>query len=391
MEGASGSFRGASEQRAAALGIDRMSLESRAVRAMLGVNPKRARDLFLFMQKPVPRRLTCADFLAEHPAPYYDALSAVVASLDSDAKRKGVHARLAESVVAAIPSPEQIAPAAAVLSLELWKPAELDLLVTKFAGAVTAMSSDDRSFMMALPGQHQAVAALLARLDRQGVEGREALRVAYRDFLLRHINAERCAESTDRNLPYIRAEFAATQAFGISPSERKPRTTDARADTDTLLRSDGARRLEQRWRTLLYDGLPEAQWRDELDAYLRDVDALKAPDAIAESPIEEMKMKALAGLLLGLPPGDQRERVLARYLGELQSSPEQERRPGPWFLGVTELLEAPFARNADERERLLGQLEATGHPVLVLTARLERVAPRSSFGPPRGSLRTENR
>ena len=59
---------------AANLGLDRLSLQTKAVGAMLTVNTRQARELFLTIPQPVPARLHCEDALVEDPSVYFEDL-----------------------------------------------------------------------------------------------------------------------------------------------------------------------------------------------------------------------------------------------------------------------------------------------------------------------------
>ena len=60
------------------LKLDALSLESRAVRAMLPIDTTKARELFGQIVKPALPALTCDDALVYDPSEFYQALSVVV-------------------------------------------------------------------------------------------------------------------------------------------------------------------------------------------------------------------------------------------------------------------------------------------------------------------------
>jgi len=81
-----------SANRAASLNLkmDALSLQSRAVEEMLGIDPIRARELFAQMTAPAIVPASCEDSLLPDVSPYYEALTAVV----EGAPRRMAHAML---------------------------------------------------------------------------------------------------------------------------------------------------------------------------------------------------------------------------------------------------------------------------------------------------------
>ena len=75
-------------EEAAALGLDRLTLQTDAVKAMLALNPRQARELFLAIPEPVPARLRCEDALVDDPSVYFATATAIAATAFTPAERK---------------------------------------------------------------------------------------------------------------------------------------------------------------------------------------------------------------------------------------------------------------------------------------------------------------
>ncbi len=102
--------------RAHALKLDGLSLQSRAVRDMLPIDPDKARELFGQMVKPALAPLTCDDALVYDPSDYYQALSAVVnGTFTPKEKAKEEHFNLLMDNLGQVTSPSQLAPLAVAL------------------------------------------------------------------------------------------------------------------------------------------------------------------------------------------------------------------------------------------------------------------------------------
>jgi hypothetical protein len=100
-----------SMSQAYALGLDILSLQSRAVRDMLPLDPAKARDLFGQIIKPTLAPLTCDDALVYEPSEYYLALIAVVnGAFTPQEKAKDAHFNLLLDAAGRASSPSEIAP-----------------------------------------------------------------------------------------------------------------------------------------------------------------------------------------------------------------------------------------------------------------------------------------
>src|SRR6202453_2775281 len=95
------------------LKLDVLSLQSRAVRDMLPLDPSKARELFGQITKPTMARLSCDDALVLEPSEYYQALSAVVnGGFTPNEKAKEEHVNLLLEALGQVTSPSQLAPLA---------------------------------------------------------------------------------------------------------------------------------------------------------------------------------------------------------------------------------------------------------------------------------------
>src|ERR1051326_5507406 len=72
---------------AARLNLDTLTLQARAIRSMLELDKKAARDLFLEINQPVLDR-NCDQALVPNAGPLYDVLAAVVNTTFTDQERK---------------------------------------------------------------------------------------------------------------------------------------------------------------------------------------------------------------------------------------------------------------------------------------------------------------
>jgi len=135
IQGATTDTESGSLSQAYALDLDTLSLQSRAVRDMLPLDPARARDLFGQIIKPTLAALSCDDALVYQPDAYYQALSAVVnGGFTPKEKAKGEQFNLLMGVAGLATSPSEIAPlAAAIQGSSLTEP-QRSILAAKLEG-----------------------------------------------------------------------------------------------------------------------------------------------------------------------------------------------------------------------------------------------------------------
>lgn len=116
---------------AAKLNLDTLSLQTRAVRSMLELDKKTARDLFLEINQPVSRQ-TCDQPLAPDVGILYDVLATVANATFTDQERKKEeHLNLVMSYMSRAASPGEIAPLERMIASLNITSAQRDVLDTR--------------------------------------------------------------------------------------------------------------------------------------------------------------------------------------------------------------------------------------------------------------------
>src|SRR5580693_682559 len=134
-------------EKAYAQGLDACTLQCKAVHAMLAIDYKKARELFDQIPPPQIPALSCDDTLVYDVSILYvtaNEVSARAFSAKEVADEEPFH--LLQRYAAAMTSPVQAAPIARMLVGASLKPGQFEALVDSFAGALTVLSGDDRSF-----------------------------------------------------------------------------------------------------------------------------------------------------------------------------------------------------------------------------------------------------
>jgi hypothetical protein len=360
------------------LGLDRLTLQTEAVKAMLSVNPKRARELFLSIQQPTPTRLRCEDALLDDPSSYFATATAVatIAFTAEERKRDDLVLFLNERVQR-VTSAVEIAPAARMIAATSpgLSPTQSKLLVSSLAAALMRIDGDDRSF-----SSSPAIFTEVASLSGSG------LAEAYRQFLVKNFTGPRCADGTnDEIVQTAVSDFNSRIPAGMPPlklEDLKPAKIDVKAALDGPSLLDEPNRA--RVLALLFgpdqtaltpDQKNTAEWRERFTEFKRDVEGMKPATGESESNFFYRKGSDFYSLLAVAPPGELRDGILQQYIAFLKSSSFQQEGLIEWFAQVESLAAITRSMNAAEYRKMLDAFENSGHAVLSIYARIEKLLP----------------
>jgi hypothetical protein len=316
------------------LRLDRLSLQTHAVRLMLALDKSRARDLFLEMPKLSPEPLTCEDWVGPDPGDFYTTLALVFDQSFTPAERAhedDIH--LIVDTLGAITSPLQFQPALNMINGLHVTPAQRRLLLAKLGTAMGTVAADDRSYQ-------SVVAALTTGLPAE-------LLPAMQLFMASHSTAPVCTASEP------------VQKEG----EQSPEEKQVAADEMNLMFRGG---------TLISKaGRDDADWQQRFESFLAEMIAWQqAPDESASGYFHR-KMTAYEGLL-DVTSGALRARLVDEMVGFAIESDIQRDSPEEWFFDLRAAEDRVRAGNAPGPDVLQG-FERSGHPILVLEAALDRV------------------
>ncbi len=321
------------QERALRLELDALTLQSRAVRALLPLDAPKARRLFEEMPPPAPPSLACEDPLVWDVSDYYQALAAVANRAVKNEDRAGfVSGRLAP-----ITSPSQVVPALRLLPAVSLEDDERAAAAAALAGALDSIASDDRSFTFWLS-------------DLRGERpDSDALREALARYISTRSAGRRCAAG---------GEELKLHAYWQSPAAQEM----FRLGMKLRWGGDGApgRPLSEAER-----GAPE--WRHRYLEALNAVAEWRSSDEETEADYFHQKCVVYRVLIELAPPGAERDRAASGYLEFLAASPLQRERPAEWLFHTVELVD-----RAAGRAQFLAALTRTGHPALMLWAALAR-------------------
>jgi hypothetical protein len=388
--------------------LDAMSLRLRAIEALLPLDAKKARDLFLEMPPPKTPRLTCDGFLIYDVGRFYDTLGSVARqAYTAQEVQAGEPIRLMERLAGAITSPVQVAPVARVLAAASVKDADFGALTATFAEALGKISGDDRSFAYSLTAARQ-ILALVEESKRRQLSPLPLLE-AYRLYLIDNLSAARCADDSSMMGSTSSFGFVSGQAIDQEAQDtvaffnQRLRTAPLqpiREEESTPSRLEGVatglrtcedaecRAIAAQYRGLVLgeNGSPYTPGQKYTPAWRGKVrELLAALSRWAESApgtrptaADHFRMKSGAyGDLLNLVfDGPDREPVTRAMLDYLKQNPYQRENRMEWFLPVNALI-GRVAMDPVGKGRVAEVLGKVDDPTITLYENLETVAPRT--------------
>jgi hypothetical protein len=298
-----------------ALSVDALSLQSRAVRDMLPLDPAKARALFAEITRPTLTPLTCDDALVYDPSAYYQTLSAVVnTAFTPQEKAKEAPFNLMLDEIGLMNSPSQLAPLAAAIESANVPAAERDHLRARFNSLLENMPADDRSFGAA-PEQYRP-------------------------------------KGHDCAAPKLDHYWQSATAKQLLDAGKK-----LRVGASGQLLSDSDR--------------SSLQWQQDLADYLNLIAGWTSDQEPSNAIYYHERCLVYTSLLDLVPAGPESEKILAEYVDFIGNSSLYEQSPAEWFAEPHTLLDR--ARGDRIRHtKVLNAFEHSGNPVLVLEVALDR-------------------
>jgi hypothetical protein len=376
-------------------GLDRVSLQARAVELLLNLRHPAARELFAQIAKPANTPLGCRDVLVPSFDDYYETAGRVLREAYSPREvEQDAPFQQFVAWVGTAESPLELAPLTRVaLSMPL-DGSQTGVAVAALAAAMTRSHTDDRAFTASLPALTDEWRSLYRRAADLQVST-VAMGEAFRGYLLRNYRATRCAES-----PALNAEMANTalkfynetlrgEAAELKGSELRTETIADPAKLAALWQSAPARQAFGAAQRLRFaaNGMPYSladrrtpEWKRQLDELLGQLASWQHGDGESEVDAFLEKSLVLEALVELTPPGEERAKLIRAFVVHLRNSGLEQSQPAVWYWHAREL-HLRLYRNGDaDAVRLLEAYAASGNVSLGVYARLasrypERASP----------------
>ena len=335
------------------LKLDVLSLESRAVRDMLLLDPANARKLFADIARPRLTPLTCDDALVYDLSDFYQALGAIANSAFTPKEHsKNEHLNFLIDHLGQAASPQEVAPLAQLIQGAGVTTQQREGLWASLGGLLENMQTDNRSVSASLPSLN--IPELQTSLEK------------YRQ---KNHACETDASVTPSGPSKIPA-----------PDAKKPSTPKL----DLYWQSPAAQQLLAAGKKLRFSAtdtlLSEAdrstpEWQQQVTDYLTQLDRWTADQENSEADYYHEKCLVLTALIELVPPGSLNDKLLADYVDFIGNSNLYRQSPAEWFLEPLTLLDR-LEPNKIVHAKILDAYQRSGNPVLSLEVALERVLDR---------------
>jgi hypothetical protein len=388
--------------------LDTLSLELRAVEALLPLDPRKAREMALKIPPPQVPKAACNDFQTYDVDRLYAALGEVSRqTYTAREAESGEALRLLHPQVAALTSPEQAGPAALMLAGLTIDDRGFQSLVSDFQQALRKMAGDDRSFTASESALGPEIEELVHACQRRSVSSLPLLE-GYRLFLVNHLAGARCADDELQRPVTAGAPVAmvggfvdpqspaAIQFFNerlqVSPlqplteTEVTPSHVAGSAIGMAGCQDEGCQAAAGLYTALFGDGkggvLTDAQrrtpeWRAALGRFL-DAVSHGWKDGAGDAGLKTFteKCENYAGALELARDPDDKEMVAHAWLDYVEQSGGARSVPAVWFLPIRQLL-ARVRLDPAGMQKAAQDLRQSDDPVIALYLALESVAPQS--------------
>src|SRR5262245_439507 len=131
-----------------ARGLDKTSLQTRAINGLLSFEPARAIELLMLVPTAVPR-LECTDTMMYDAEPPYELIAALIRSLQAPppnlrlADDERLARELLQSRMAGMETSAELAPAIAAVLMVSWPAQQIDAVITTLAERLQSIHDDD--------------------------------------------------------------------------------------------------------------------------------------------------------------------------------------------------------------------------------------------------------
>lgn len=362
--------------RAFTLGLDELSLKSRAVAALVDVDPPEALRLFERTQAIRIPASACSVRLVPELGAFYKLPQVLTKAFTAKQRKDGEDVLLLMRLIYAAHSPAQarFIPALVTESAPS-DDGQLQLLVGAVAGSLEQMDRDDLTFRVYYSELARGAFGLADLCARRQISNASLL-TALRSAIIQQLSGDRCQRLTDRSDPaWFVADFRTISAVLFPPNsglkalevdDLKPASVQTPPESEeAFFRSARSSRLLRDFRALRAErksaASNEAEWSQHLEVFLS---ALQNWNP-TEEPSERTYFHEKSVLYEGVPelslPADEERKVLREHLAFLEDQGFRDLGI-EWFLHAKELL--PRLEKAGLKDEFIKD------PILAMYARL---------------------
>jgi len=379
--------------------LEALTLQTRAVQAMLALDPQKAFHLYEQIQTPGLPKLACSTVFTPVVLDYYQTAVFVFENAFTSKQRKqGDDIRFLQRLIASVQSPSQVSPALEMIFAVKVSPTQRQDLLSLIATRLQEITRSDREY-----GAMETALVSTVPPDRLQPSEAVVLLPALRSYIVRHVSGRRCTDNipttgkiakSAESFNTLAAKFdpAGDRYKPISAEEAKPRGDDGSYQPTLTGQSAQSQAIQDALRWLTHgdrehDGkvlrwtLEERSTQDWLAHYddaVKLVYDLKEKDENSVEAFFCTKSDALNLLAVLVPPGPARERAMDEYREFLEQNYPSIQNRNLWFTMFRHMLyTARFSDDPKEKAWMLDELTRSSNLIIALYARLE-----THIGPP---------
>jgi hypothetical protein len=381
--------------------LDTLSLQSRAVSAMVGLDPQKARTLFSEIRLPDLRLLSCNDPLVYDLTSFYQALTNLMNSgFTPKEKAEGRDLAFLEPYARSIQFHAQAGPFAKLLDEVHVQARQRREMADLLAGALERVRGDARSFTAAttiykfdlLP----PITNLLTKLD-ETEDLSPALLQALRAYLVANSQNERCADlyfngQDPKSLPqplqyfneWLKTRGQSAEIAPIDTEELKGAQILPGPTYQAYWRSPAAKALLTGTKRLRFgdsgtqislDERKSFSWSLELSDYLRELESWKPDDRDTLADFFHQKCVLYESLVELVPEKRALLKIIDSFVRFLELNSFQTESRIEWFMHFEGFYSTAAMASDEAVTEVTQALLRSRDPTLSLYARLERWAP----------------
>lgn len=379
-----------SAQQVADNDLEALTLQTRAVEAMLIFDPPRTLAMFESIAAPELPRVSCQEIITPVLSGWYDTAAKVFESgFTAKQREKGDDLHFLKQRIAAMRSPAQVVPSLRLIFAVKISDEQRKDLVTTFAVTLDRLSGGDREYG---PSEVLLVPAALPQWHDTPL-----FVPALRAYIVRQVSGPRCSDRINpKELPVSVQQFnnlgrrldpSGNRYPRITPEEAKPLKDDGTYKPSDFWRSPRSKQVLDalKWLNHGNRNLPDDKrfWtleeRSTLEWNQHYMDLVKLIEGWKEteedSSDDHMWMVSHTYALLAslVPPGTPRENAMGMYLAFLETHYSATQSRNLWFGLVRQMLRtAQTGKDPKDREWILDRLVRSANPVIALYADVER-------------------
>jgi hypothetical protein len=375
--------------------LEALTLQLRAVLAMIPFDPIRARILFEEIALPELPNPECKDPLTADVDMYYTTAAKVFEKgFTPKELEKEEHLLFLERMIGTMRSPVQVGPVANMLRAVFVTPVQRAGLHSRYAVMLGSIRGSSRVFGGTGPGSLTALMVL-----RQDGVPLPPLATAIRGYLTNHLSGPRCTD----HLAAQGKLTAAAQAFNmlirplgltdvkpISVDEDTPSKIEPAYRLDEFWQSPRSKQVleELRWLTHGNRDLPgdkrfwtldersTIEWTTRFYETLKLIEGWKEDEEPSREEYSAMKAHTYGTLARLAPPGKPREMAMGQWIQFLEQNYFLVENHNYWFTDVKFMLdETKATKDRENRDWILGELTRSANPIIALYADLVKMEP----------------